>query len=335
MRFLRKIPSARVVLSHVLAFSFGILVVLGLLNANARNTTCSRDFDLLNPQLQCDRGFREGVWNYEPLRDALTRKKLAYKAAGTVSHLSIYFRDLNNGPRFGIGEYDKFHPASLRKVPVLIAYLHMADLEPDILNMTTFFSGKLNADPNIEDSEQTIAPNTSYTVRDLLTKMIVFSDNYSFTLLVKELNTSSPFLPYATFRDLDILRMMLDPRGDYVSIQNYANLFPVLYNTGYLSKEMSQYALDLLSQSTYKNGLVAGVPPDIRVAHKFGQRYVGKETELHDCGIVYNPEAAYVLCVMTSGRSFASQESVIADISRTVYDAVSSVSDGLTPPPAL
>ena len=336
VRLMRKFPSARVFLSHVLAFSFGALILLGLLNVNAWNTTCSRDFDLLNPELQCDKGFKEGVWDYEPLRDALTAKKLAYKAAGTVSHLSIYFRDLNNGPRFGIGEYDKFHPASLRKLPVLIAYLHMADLNPAILDQTTSFSEALKTSPNIEESEQTIKPNTPYTVRELLTKMIVYSDNSSFTLLVNELNTSPPVLPYSTFRDLDILRMMLDPNGDYVSIQNYANLFPVLYNTGYLSKEMSQYALELLSQVTYKEGLVAGVPPDTRVAHKFGQRYVGKETELHDCGIVYHPEAAYVLCVMTSGRNFDRQKSVIADVSRTVYDAVTSVSkDELDRPTSL
>lgn len=294
-----------------------------------RDTTCTNDYDLLNPRLRCDSELQQGEWDYEPLRDALILKKNELKSEGAVSHLSVYFRDLDRGPRLGVGEYDKFQPASLRKVPVLIAYLHMADLDPTILEKTLSFTGEVRINQNVEKSEETIKPNTEYTIRELLKKMIVYSDNYSYTLLNNEMNANPPIIPYYTFRDLDVLRMMMDPKGEYVSIQSYGNLFAVLYNTGYLSKEMSQYALELLSQSTFEDGLDAGVPEQVRVAHKFGERAdLTQDKQLHDCGIVYHPDLAYVLCIMTTGENLEIQKAAIADLSRMVYDTISSLDLG-------
>ena len=49
----------------------------------------------------------------------------------------------------------------------------------------------------------------------------------------------------------------------------------------------------------------------------------GGVSELHDCGIVYQNDDPYVLCVMTQGRSFAELQALIADISSTVYASTS------------
>lgn len=209
---------------------------------------------------------------------------------------------------------------------VLIEFLHEADSDPDVLDTTLSFSDiqSLHADKNVEKSAETIQPHTLYTIRELLTKMIVYSDNYSYKLLMQEMNAKPHRFAYFTFRDLDVLRMMLSPNGDFVSILQYGNLFAVLYNTGYLSREMSQLALKLLSQATYGEGLVAGTPEGTVVAHKFGYRNFGqRNSELHDCGIVYHPAKAYILCVMTSGTQYEDQKAAIAEISRIVYEAVS------------
>jgi len=287
---------------------------------------CHSRYQLLNPSTRCEANTLQGEWDYEPLRDVLTAKKEELKASGKITHLSVYFRDLNHGPRFGIGEYDKFQPASLTKLPVMIALLHHADLDPSILDKTLSFSGSLNTNMNVEHADETILPNTDYTIRELIEKMIVYSDNYSYTLLIRELNATPPVLAYYTFRDLGILQMMLDPESDYVSIQSYSSLFAVLYNTGYLSRESSQYALSLLSKATFNEALVAGVPPGTVVAHKFGRRLLqGDDSQLHDCGIVYHPQMDYILCVMTSGIDYAAEKKAIADVSRIVYDAVSTL----------
>lgn len=288
---------------------------------------CKESYRMLNPALQCEDGAKQGEWDYEPLRDALLTTTNNLMSAGDISHISIFFRDLDHGPRFGIGEYGKFHPASLRKLPIMIAYLHMADSDPGILERTLSFTGALKINLNIEESQETLKPNTPYTVRELLRKMIVYSDNYSYTLLTNSLNANPPIIPYYTFRDLGVLKMMIDPQGDFISIESYSGLFAILYNTGYLSKDMSEFGLELLDQAVFDKGIVAGVPPDIHVAHKFGERFVSNEEgQLHDCGIVHHPAATYILCVMTTGKNVDKQGATIAEISRIVYGAVSSLS---------
>ena len=90
---------------------------------------------------------------------------------------------------------------------------------------------------------------------------------------------------------------------------------------------MSEKALELLSQTTFSSGLVAGVPDKINVAHKFGERTVHLNStgevmyrELHDCGIIYNAKHPYSLCVMTKGKEFDNLKDVIRKISVEVYD---------------
>ncbi len=308
---------------YLIAFTLGVLAVLGILGILKHSAPCQYQYDLLSPARRCSNLLSQGEWNYELLRDALSMKKEEWKTAGDVTHLSIYFQDLDHGPRFGIGEYDKFQPASLIKVPLLIYFLHVADLDPHILDKTLSYSGTLKTEDNVRAPEQTIHPDTPYTIRDLLRKMIVYSDNRSYTLLLREMNALSEEIAYYTFRDLDVLQMMLDTKMTYVSISSYARLFAILYNTGYLSKDMSQFALELLSEATFKEGIVTGVPDDMRVAHKFGYAFVDGENQLHDCGIVYHPQMAYILCIMTIGADPNKASSVIAGISRMVYEGVS------------
>ncbi len=315
------------IVTHAAAAAAGLLVFFVLHQTWSFIAPCHTRYNLLNPSLRCKAATSQGEWDYEPLRDDLTAKKEALKATGKITHLSVYFRDLDHGPRFGIGEYDKFQPASLTKLPIMIAFLHLADLDSSILNKTLSFTGSLSTNMNVEAPDQTIQPDTLYSVRELLEKMIVYSDNYSYLLLVRELNTMPRDLRYYTFHDLDILNMMLAPRADYVSISSYATLFAVLHNTGYLSKDMSQYALSLLSRATFREGIVAGVPADTIVAHKFGRKVQeGQDSQLHDCGIVYHPKMRYVLCVMTSGTDYGAEKEAIASVSRIVYDAINDLS---------
>jgi beta-lactamase class A len=96
----------------------------------------------------------------------------------------------------------------------------------------------------------------------------------------------------------------------------------VLYNASYLSREMSEKALDYLLASDYKDGLVAGLPPGTQVAHKFGEYEREDMNQLHDCGIVYYPRHPYILSVMTRGSDKQMMADTIAEISRLIYEEV-------------
>lgn len=311
-------PSFFVCLSLLLV---GGLAVFGVQRTWEYLAPCHTQFSLLNPAFRCLTSSQYSEWDYEPLRANIMEKIIGWQKEGKISHVSVYFRDLIHGPRFGIEEYQNFYPASLLKVPVMIAILHDADRTPGFLDQTLSFSGDLGEVENVEKAEETIQPDTPYTIRELLRKMIVYSDNKSKHVLIGKLNATPPPLVYDTFHDLDVATMMATDGRENISIQGYAALFGVLHNTGYLSRDMSQFALELLAQSTYRDGIVAGVPQGVRVAHKFGVLDTENgESQLHDCGIVYHPSGSYILCVMTSGLRIDDEAAAIADISRMIYE---------------
>jgi beta-lactamase class A len=86
---------------------------------------------------------------------------------------------------------------------------------------------------------------------------------------------------------------------------------------------VSNKALEILSTVEFRDGLRAKLPPEIKIAHKFGERGTRDGFQLHDCGIVYYPERPYLLCVMTRGQDMDSLKEVIQDISFMVYSEVS------------
>ncbi len=310
---------------YSLAFALGGMVVFGAYKLWDNFAFCHQEYNLLSPIRRCRSTLPQGEWDYEQLRDALSAKKEELKSTGALSHLSIYFQDLDYGPRFGIGEYDKFQPASLLKLPLAIFFLHAADLNPDYLDNKLIYNDSLGIPDNLESASETIQAGEPYTIRELLTKMIVHSDNRSYAVLLHEMNRLSSMpnsVAYETFRDLDVLQMMLRADTNYISISSYAKLYGVLYNMAYLSKDMSLFALQLLSEATFKDGIVAGVPSGLTVAHKYGFAVLEDEIQLHDCGIVYHPRMAYILCVMTSSADPKRASESISEISTMVYDTV-------------
>lgn len=309
--------------SVALAFILGVFSFFALHAVWDLVTACGEHYDLVNPQFLCsDASQYRSEWAYEPLREAVIQKIGDLKQSGSVENMSVYFRDLKNGSRFGFEDNKNYYAASLLKVPIMIAILHVADKTPGFLDKTLSSSGGFIDADNLDQPQETIQPNTSYSIAELLRKMIVFSDNRSAELLVRELNHMPVLANSNTYLDLG-MNYMMSGNIDSLSVQSYSNLFAILYNTWYLSDAMSQYALDLLSQSTFKDGLSAGIPSNIRIAQKFGYHYVSdKSSQLHDCGVVYHPVTPYVLCVMTSGTDTKSEANSIATVSRLVYQGV-------------
>jgi len=95
--------------------------------------------------------------------------------------------------------------------------------------------------------------------------------------------------------------------------------FRVLYNGTYLNNQSSEFALQLLSQSDFNQGIVAGLDRPMVVAHKFGERILGNTAQLHEYGIVYLDGQPYLLGVMSSGSNLKDLSEVIATISQRAY----------------
>ncbi|PIS15782.1 hypothetical protein COT62_01860 [Candidatus Roizmanbacteria bacterium CG09_land_8_20_14_0_10_41_9] len=274
-------------------------------------------FKFINPLLECVS--EEGFQSSEVVQmKHLTEKYIdSVKDDDSVFHISVYFRELNNGPWFGIGEQEKFSPASLLKVPILIAYLKEAESDPSLLLQKVTTKKIDTLSPLIPSSFQAEV-GKSYTIDDLLLRMIAYSDNVAKDSLLGFIS-GAPL--NKVYQDLSIEIPGIRTRDDYMSVKSYASFFRILYNASYLNRNMSEKALEFLSQVEFKEGIVAGVPRDVVVSHKFGERGTADSNtlQLHDCGIVYYPSNPYLLCVMTRGSDFEKLKEVIKTISATIY----------------
>ncbi len=282
------------------------------------------NYKYINPLLECETFSTSGTKELTPLKSKLNELISQQINSGLVNSVSVYFRDLNNGPWFGINEEEKFSPASLLKLPILISLLKNAETDQNYLNQKINFNMDL---PDIPQDYQ--APSVSvekskeYTVDELLTEMIEHSDNKAMYLLLNGLKLDYLDLTSQLNKELG-LNENLDSNGDQpMSVKSYASLFRVLFNASYLSRYMSEKALDILTKVEYKNGLVAGIPSNLVVAHKFGERTLSNNTrQLHDCGIIYYPKHPYLLCIMTRGSVYENLELLIRTISEQVYQSV-------------
>jgi beta-lactamase class A len=283
-------------------------------------------YRFINPLLDCEDA--EGRINkfILPFKEEIARVVEEEKNTGTAGSISVYFRDLNNGPWFGINERRSYPLASLLKLPLALNLYKMSETRPNMLNLNIPFSAPYQL-PLVQryPPEKEIEPGRGYSIEELIEAALLFSDNQSTELLLeqapKKLDEAGYLAdtPVSLKTDLVYLESIFGEQTNTLSAREYATFFRILYNASFLHRNLSEHVLELLSQSTFRVGIVAGVPSDVPVAHKFGESGTAEESQLHDCGIVYHAVKPYILCIMTSGKDPNTLPGVIQHISAAVY----------------
>ncbi len=318
----------------LLTFCSGILLTIVIVFATTSDTldmtevgTSLRDTDtpytFVKPLLACDVGGTLESTTLTGLKNILTGIVDEAKNNGTVEEASVYVRLLDSGEWTAVNIDANYAPASLMKVPVLIAYLHQSEYDPDLLTRTITV-----AEDPAPGTAQDITPSASvevgktYTVEELLHLMVAYSDNRALNVLMQHVDITTL---EEVLEDLGV-PFPEDMGGYTINPRLYSRFFRVLYNATYLWPAKSEDALALLAKSDFDAGLVRGVHTGPKVAHKFGEAQAlladGTEGhELHDCGIVYT-DSPYTICVMTRGANVDALTNLIATISTAVYDAV-------------
>ena len=281
----------------------------------------SPDYKYINPLILSEGGQESD--KYRSLKKQINNYINSEKNKGDTTSVSVYFRDLNSGQWTGVNKDALYDPSSTLKVAVMMGYLNSAIDDPNIILKKFPYTGINNSGQNYKPVNP--LSKGTYTAWDLIKAMIIDSDNEALNIL------------YDNDRDdfIDVLKTLQMPPPastttiDFMSPETYSHLFRSLYNGTYLSKKISERALLLLTLTTFKLGLVAGVPEGTTIAHKFGE-HTGIDSfsgsvlyrELHDCGIIYYPNNPYFLCVMTKGQNFPKLETVISGISNITYKEV-------------
>lgn len=313
----------------VLALFVGIFstYIIMVKNTDIKNIITRENnssFVLTSPILDCE--LVEEIDSKVLSHTKLEKKADLLSKKYNTSSYSLYFRKLNDGQWLGINEKDFFSPASMMKTPLLIAFLKRVEQYPQILNMEVvasqeYFDKALNQNFKVDSK---IEKGKTYTLQQVAEIMITQSDNVAALMLSKYIRQEDY---QGLFKSVGVDQKQ-EERDIDVRVKDFGAFFRVLYNASYLSREMSETALSILSKTTFTGGIVAGVPSNVVVAHKYGERSIEqeingtlfvKERQLHDCGIVYAGKNPYILCIMTKGQDFAKQQHFIADLSEYIY----------------
>jgi beta-lactamase class A len=319
------------------AFSFGAFIgrgtgMLGSIyedSSEERTADTGGAFRFIRPPLghmTPDRALTPG--ELKPFRykvDALIQSKLR---AGEASTVSVFFRDLKSGHRFGIREQEPFSPESLLKLPLMVAYFKWAESNPGVLRRKILYAGS-GEEVGLQRTKaaKPLVKGRSYKVDDLILRMIAYDDIDAHALLMANL---PPGYLDEVFKDI---YANYDPakKDDDVTFSAYASFFRVLYNASYLSKEMSEKALRYLSRSAFRDGTVAGIPSDIDCAIKYGERAMQADAgggsvkdikQLHEFGIIYYPGRPYLMGVMARGEDSGKLANVIRDVTTLIYEEI-------------
>ncbi|CAN5180741.1 hypothetical protein BH11PAT4_BH11PAT4_3490 [soil metagenome] len=283
-------------------------------------------YDFVSPLLVCSTSFNESAPELSGLKAALSEVVETSIKNGVVSSASVYFKDLTTGREVSVNGSERFFPASLKKIPLMMKIYRDAESDPKSLQEKKVLTGSqdYNVNAAIPPSKVPVY-GQKYSHEELIEYMIKYSDNISFQVMLNDLGNEKF---NKVFTDLQLhypdTVVSID---DYTTPFQFSLFFRTLYNATYLTADNSEKALKLLSETEFNDGLVAGVPKDVRVAHKFGVGVVSQQDgtdkgELHDCGITYSAKNPYLICVMTKSESAIEKVSnVISRISAVAYRA--------------
>ncbi|URZ02565.1 serine hydrolase [Clostridium felsineum] len=236
--------------------------------------------------------------------------------------ISLVFLDLNNTSNYiYINENKIFPSASTIKVLILAEALN------EVLN------GKLSLDAPIEVKTSDKVPysiltsltNNKYPLIDLLTLMIISSDNTASNILI-DLLTMDSINNYGQsigLKNTSLKRKMMDSKAVQRGMDNLTSaldmltLFKKIYNHELLNPKMCDLILKILGNNTDKEVLLRYLDADIRCAHKTGDL----SNLNHDIGVFKTKTSEYILGVFVRNADFNYvAKDLIGKVSKIVYD---------------
>jgi len=232
-------------------------------------------------------------------------KEVTKDLSGLYSFLII---DLEKDISYGTAETNTMQAASLIKLPTLAAlYLEAEKGNIDLeAKYTLKQSDKLPGAGSLSGKPA----GTVLTYRDLARLMGKQSDNTAFGIVRRLLGDEKINQVTA---EIGMTKTSL--AENTTTPQDIGLFFKKLWKKEIVSDDSRDEILGFITDTIYENWIVAGVPDDIRVAHKYGR-------ELHvvnDAGIVFS-KYPFVLVVMSDGVVEREADEVIPKIAERLFN---------------
>jgi len=257
------------------------------------------------------------------------------RVAKSSADVGIAFETLDGRLSWSSRGDDVFHAASTMKIPVMIELFHQVrqgklKLSDPLQIKNEFHSlvdGSVFTLKPDDDSETDLykAVGQTRTLAQLCDLMVTVSSNFATNLLIQKLGIDNIRATVTALHadGMDIKRGVEDQKAFDKGLNNtttargLATLLLAIANGKAVDPESSAKMVEILERQKFNEGIPAGVPGNIRVAHK-----TGEITKIHhDAGIVY-AERPFVIVVLVRGiEDFRQSSALIADVTRDLYQA--------------
>lgn len=252
----------------------------------------------------------------------LLKEKVLELIGNRKDHIGLVVKSLDKDKFIlKLNENKTFQSASIIKIPIMVEALRQVE------------EGKYSLDQMIEISDRdkvafsiiTELNVLEYSILDLITLMIIISDNTATNILIDLLGYDSinNLIESLNLSHTKLSRKMMDfqaierARKNTTSPIDMAKILEKLYRGEILSKENSKLAIDIMKRQLHRDAIGRYLPEDIIIANKTGSL----DGLNHDIGIVYSEKATYMIGVFVEkGVDNKKNKRLIGNISKLVYD---------------
>jgi beta-lactamase class A len=264
------------------------------------------------------------------------------RVARSGADVGIAFETLDGRLTWSSRGDDVFHAASTMKIPVMIELFHqvregklkLSDSLPIKNEFHSLVDGSVFTLKPADDSETDLYKAIGQTRKfsQLCDLMVTVSSNFATNLLIQKLGIENIRATVTSLHadGMDIKRGVEDQKAFDKGLNNtttargLATLLVAIANGKAVDADSSAKMIEILERQKFNEGIPAGVPKNIRVAHK-----TGEITKIHhDAGVVY-AELPFVIVVLVRGmEDFQQSGALIADVTRDLYQASQSAAGG-------
>lgn len=260
-------------------------------------------------------GFPQPIARFTPgrlVKDAALDQVVRRSLRGVEDHVAVLVKNLADDHGVVLDGDRKFYAASLYKTWSLIEAFNQG--EAGLLDfderyvVTDYYEAEFGLNPGELETCQEIA------FHDALGRMMRVSDNVAANLVLDRVGVGNV---NASLRGLGLDDSGFVADGSMpTTADDMALLLEALYRGRVVSRQASDGMLLHLVSELINDRLPALLPKGTTIAHKTGNW----ENATHDAGIVFSPDADYVIVVLTDYGFVADGAEVIARLSKVVYD---------------
>lgn len=264
-------------------------------------------FILLMPIIFTDKANASVQNTYQLFNQNLSKELNQYikKSGGSIT---LNYKEFSTGDEFQINSTSAKKAASTIKLPLALYVMELAASHK--INLNEKLTYKKHHYYGGSGVIQKNKVGTKYTIRDLVKKAMIHSDNIAFIML-RERVGKNHFIAYMK----KIGGKNAYPKGQNVTSSADLVVYATrLYNfsqSNALGRELVTY----LKNTDYNTTIPQGIK-GVQTAHKVGM--IPMSRIYNDIGIVYDSNP-YALAVMTNNISYAKSQKVIADIASIIH----------------